>query len=71
MTSIIETYYDPSAKDMHPEWGGDVPYGYKECGLPLVLHHNTPNNSLFLLWAEDSAKVRPLFPRISRHRREA
>jgi hypothetical protein len=71
MNSIITKYYDPKAKEMHPEWGGDVPFGYKSGGLPLVLHHNAPNNSIFLLWAEDSDTVRPLFPRVSRHRRES
>jgi hypothetical protein len=69
--NVIKNYYDPEAKNMHPEWGGDVPFGYKDGGLPLVLHHNTPNNSIFLLWAEDSNKIRPLFPRVSRHRRES
>lgn len=68
---LIKKYYDPHAKDKHPEWGGDVPFGYKNGGLPLVIHHNTPNNSIFILWAEDSDAVKPLFPRISRHRRES
>jgi hypothetical protein len=71
VVELIKKYYDPSAKDKHPEWGGDVPFGYKDGGLPLVIHHNTPNNSVFVLWAEDSDTVRPLFPRVSRHRREA
>lgn len=68
---LIKKYYDPLAKEKHPEWGGDVPFGYKDGGLPLVIHHNTPNNSIFVLWAEDSDAVQPLFPRVSRHRREA
>lgn len=68
---LIRKYYDPFAKDRHPEWDGDVPFGYKDGGLPLVIHHNTPNNSIFLLWAEDSDAVKPLFPRVSRHRRES
>lgn len=68
---LIKKYYDPRAKDKHPEWGGDVPFGYKDGGLPLVIHHNTPNNSIFILWAEDSDAVKPLFPRVSRHRRES
>jgi hypothetical protein len=71
MIDIINKYYDPAAKEKHPEWDGDVPFGYAACGLPLVLHHNCPNNSLFVIWAEDSATIRPLFPRISRHRRES
>jgi hypothetical protein len=27
-------------------------YGYANCALPLVLEHNTPNNSISLLWAD-------------------
>lgn len=43
------------------------PYlGFDECALPVVLVHNTPNNSLPVLW-QDSKKFRGLFPRISRH----
>ncbi|MCY1037021.1 hypothetical protein OV207_36660 [Corallococcus sp. BB11-1] len=71
VVELIKKYYDPLAKNKHPEWGGDVPFGYKDGGLPLVIHHNTPNNSIFVLWAEDSDTVRPLFPRVSRHRRES
>jgi hypothetical protein len=71
MIELIKKYYDPLAKEKHPEWGGDVPFGYKDGGLPLIIHHNTPNNSIFVLWAEDSDAVQPLFPRVSRHRREA
>ena len=49
-------------------------YGYGACGLPVVLEHNTPNNSVPLLWAEtegDSEKnvhaIRPLFRRRQRY----
>jgi len=70
---LVERYYDPALEDEHTEKGGtkSLKYGLAACGLPLVLHHNTPNNSLFLLWAEDSKTVRALFPRFSRHRRES
>ena len=45
----------------------DKPYlGFDECALPVVLSHNTPNNSLPVLW-QDSKLFRGLFPRISRH----
>lgn len=40
--------------------------GFDECSLPIVLSHNTPNNSLPILW-QDSEKFHGLFPRISRH----
>ncbi len=69
---LIERYYDPATENEHTQRGGtDLKYGFAACGLSLVLHHNTPNNSLYLLWAEDSDSIRPLFPRFSRHRREA
>lgn len=43
------------------------PYlGFNEGALPLVLSHNTPNNSLPIIW-QDSIKIKGLFPRISRH----
>lgn len=47
-------------------------FGYANCGLPVVLEHNTPNNSLPLLWADTVAfdskpKMTPLFRRRERH----
>lgn len=48
----------------------DHPYlGFDECALPVVLSHNTPNNSLPILWqeADDDKQFKGLFPRISRH----
>lgn len=70
--ALTESYYDPSAEDEHTKKGGkDVKRGFAGCGLPVVLSHNTPNNSVFLLWANpEQHKVRGLFPRISRHRSE-
>lgn len=71
MGTLVETYYDPNIEDQHTMIGGtDVKYGFARCGLSLVLSHNTPNNSLSLLWAH-SDKMRALFPRVSRHRKEA
>ncbi len=70
---ILDTYYDNRLEDKHTKTGGaDVKYGYAGCALPLVLSHNCPNNSVYLLWAETAktgAKkgLKPLFPRISRH----
>jgi hypothetical protein len=64
---LLDRYYDPGVEDEHSKKGGtDLRYGFAGCGLPLVLTHNTPNNSLCLLWAQ-STKVRALFPRVSRH----
>lgn len=45
----------------------DKPYlGFDECALPIVLSHNTPNNSLPIIW-QDNERFHGLFPRISRH----
>lgn len=44
------------------------PYlGFDECGLPVVLNHNTPNNSLPIIWYGGKQK-KPIFDRISRHK---
>lgn len=71
---LADRYYDPSIEDRHSAESGvkDMRYGYKECALPLILEHNTPNNALPLLWAEtgganDAHAMRPLFRRRTRH----
>ena len=45
------------------------PYlGFDLCALPLILHHNTPNNSLPILHRNDEkTNFKGLFPRIDRH----
>jgi hypothetical protein len=66
------SYYRTRPLDEHEAKGGTstIKRGFAACGLPLVLAHNCPNNSIYLLWADplevDSA--RGLFPRIVRHR---
>lgn len=69
LTSLIKTHYDAGIQDDHT--GTDIWYGYKQCGLPLVLEHNTPNNSIALLWAESkqdaTPRMKPLFARRKRH----
>lgn len=58
--------------------GDDFALGYGGCALPLVLHHNTPNNSPPVLWRDEVAdppsepddELPPwvgLFPRHERH----
>lgn len=63
-------YYDSAAETGHTAVGGtqDVRRGFANCSLPLVLSHNTPNNSIYLLWGEESFSFKGLFPRVSRHR---
>ena len=64
-----DKYYDWPAilTESYRKGKHDEPYwGFNECGLLLVLSHNTPNNTIPVIW-EDTSKFRGLFPRISRH----
>ncbi|MHB0928819.1 MAG: phosphoribosyltransferase-like protein [Candidatus Nanopelagicales bacterium] len=76
--ALTDKYYNPSIEDRHTDVGGVkiISLGFGACGFPLVLEHNTPNNSVALLWAEadsgekDGVKyraMRPLFRRRPRH----
>ncbi len=71
LDKLIEKYYDHEAFVDDPHFhkgGGDARYGFANCGLPVAFHHNTPNNSIALLWS-DTDKTKALFPRISRHKK--
>lgn len=63
-------YMDAKAADDHFLVGGtdDPRLGFAGCALPVVLSHNTPNNSVYLLWGPEHNKFSGLFPRVSRHR---
>lgn len=65
LAQLCEKHYSEGLEDEHT---GNVMYGYEGCGLPLVLHHNTPNNSIYILWARKWKD--PLFIRYERHGRE-
>lgn len=57
-------------KESYP--AGDKRYylGYKQCALTVVLNHNTPNNSMPIIWQpkrEGKDPLYPLFYRITRH----
>ena len=68
MDELIQEFYDQKNETSSTAIGGtDLRYGFNGCGLSLVLAHNTPNNSIGLLWAE-GPKMTPLFPRITRHK---
>lgn len=64
-----DAYYDKRVQDKHTEKGGgaNVKMGFSGCALPLILHHNTPNNSVPLLWSYENLDFEGLFPRIPRH----
>jgi hypothetical protein len=73
---LVEKYYDKSIESKSMKVGGaeDARYGFAACSLPLILEHNTPNNSLSILWAQSETepeagfhKMRPLFVRRQRH----
>lgn len=63
-------YTDARAADKHFLIGGtnDPRLGFSGCALPVVLSHNTPNNSVYMLWGPEHYKFSGLFPRVSRHR---
>jgi hypothetical protein len=67
---FLSKYFDETIVDEHYKKGKhEQPFlGFNECGLPLVLNHNTPNNSLAILWLPSDKRYKGLFPRISRHR---
>lgn len=79
---LADKYFDPedpTLNNKHIDEGGtDAKLGFSACALPLILEHNTPNNSVALLWADtpgsdgrDGATprhaMRPLFRRRQRH----
>lgn len=65
---LIDSHYDEENETSSTRLGGtDLKYGFAGGGLPLILSHNTPNNSIGLLWAE-GPNMRPLFPRVTRHK---
>lgn len=66
---LCEWFFDPVMADEHK---GEAPLGYKRAALPVVLHHNTPNNSISLMWADTEDvpaghRRCALFPRYERH----
>ncbi|WP_246174469.1 phosphoribosyltransferase-like protein [Bradyrhizobium paxllaeri] len=77
MLDLGDKYYDHeifTRAEKHCREAGqsDMKLGYADCALPIILEHNTPNNSVPLLWAETAGNggaraMRPLFYRRDRH----
>lgn len=75
--TLCDKYYDHALfrrLEKHCVQAGmtTMKHGYANCALPVVLDHNTPNNSIPLLWAETPGEngahaMRPLFFRRDRH----
>ncbi len=70
--ALLGRHYDATVET---DISGCVQYGYKQCELGVVLEHNTPNNSVSLIWAETSegnvgkvaTPMKPIFRRRTRH----
>lgn len=69
LSPLLDAHYvHERMVDVHTSEGGkSIKYGYADCGLPVVLAHNSPNNSIYPLWNTES-DMRALFPRIKRHK---
>lgn len=71
--ALAEKYFDAKLVTPHTQTGGSkrLWLGYGECRLPIILDHNTPNNTFAILWGdttgEDGHPMRPLFRRRQRH----
>jgi hypothetical protein len=72
LVALLMQHYDKGVEDSIK--GKDLQLGFKGGALPLVLEHNTPNNSVGLLWASSEADkqvegkpMSALFPRRQRH----
>jgi hypothetical protein len=69
---LLINHYD---KSVETDISKCVQFGYKEGRLAVVLEHNTPNNTVALIWAETkesdmgsaSTPMSPLFRRRTRH----
>ena len=68
--ALLKRYYSPSIMNEHLDEGGDTAmYGFADCRLQIILPHNSPNNSISLLWAPEPMTA--LFPRLERHAGQA
>lgn len=73
LVAMCRRYFDRHLLDDHMRKGsGDGSLGFDDGAQPLVLHHNAPNNSVSLIWADSrgipgALQRRSLFPRRRRH----
>lgn len=71
---LCSRYFRPGWADEHTNVGGSIEHGFGGAALPLVLHHNAPNNAPPIVWKEEAEPSDPydtawvgLFPRHERH----
>lgn len=64
--SLLKKYTSKSFIDNHWRKGKCERYylGFNECSLPIVIYHNTPNNTFPIIWEQEN----PLFERVTRHK---
>jgi len=72
LRALIDGYDVEGTYDTSMSKGGPPDHqrwGFARCGLPVVLYHNSPNNSVAPLWMyrDRKYKMPGLFPRIRRH----
>ena len=66
--ALLHKHYRNSLMNEHRAVGGsEIVHGFSNGRLPLVFPHNTPNNTVYLLW-ETRLGYTALFPRVERHR---
>lgn len=73
---LCRAHHDPVVDDKIKADAASPPaaLGFRDSRLPLVLSHNTPNNSVGVLWEntvddpKSTKKFIPLFPRHERHK---
>ena len=73
LVEISRWFFDPCLVNKHTKQ--EVPLGYMDAALPLILHHNTPNNSIAPLWADSTDRAdglgrHALFRRYERHHQD-
>ena len=67
MVKIVEKDYPKKSEKERKEIVGDNALGFGDCQLLLSLHHNTPNNTLPIIWYdEDDEEWTPIFKRYNK-----
>lgn len=72
VVKLCRDSYDSVLTDEHK---GSAELGFRDVALPLVLSHNTPNDSVAMLWGDtnavpESRRFSALFPRYERHHKD-
>lgn len=71
MYELCARYADGTSVAYVPNERGPLAFGCGGAALPLVLYHNTPDNSISLLWQNrrEERSDRPIIPLFPRHER--